>query len=85
MVSFFSRWFARLRAGRRDSAASAFRLRLLRRGEHHDSGVAVSPPAKGLAFVAGKGARVYSLAAFRRTAAGSAAGGTRPGSPLPAA
>jgi hypothetical protein len=69
MFSLISRWFARTRPERRDSAPLPVRPHLVRPGDQRDTGVAVPPPArKTPAFIAGDGARIYSLAAFRRPA-----------------
>lgn len=67
MFSFLSRWFARTPPERRDSAPSGHRPYLVRAGDHRDTRVAVPPRSRETpAFIAGQGARVYSLAAFRR-------------------
>ena len=67
MFRFLSRWFARTQPDRRDSAPLSVRPHLVRPGDHRDTNVAgPSPPRISPAFIAGEGARIYSLAAFRR-------------------
>ena len=66
MLRFLSRWFARRPPERRNSAPLPAPPHLVRPGDHRDTNVAISPPRQSSpAFIAGQGARVYSLAAFR--------------------
>jgi hypothetical protein len=71
MLIFLSAWRAGQRPERRDSAALAPRLHLAGPGDRPDSSVAAPLRLDDTpAFVAGEGARIYSLAAFRPSPSG---------------
>jgi hypothetical protein len=63
MMIFLSRWFGPAVAVARNTAVNPGGLRMVRAG---DADVATLRAAAPGAFVAGHGARIYSLDAFRR-------------------
>jgi len=68
MLIFLSHWLARVRRDRHESAPLLSRPHLVCGEDCRDTSVAV--PSGASAFIAGEGARIYSLAAFRRPASG---------------
>jgi hypothetical protein len=68
MMTFLSRWFGAGVAANADPAAISGGLRIVRSGDSD-----VAPPrasSVSVPFVAGQGARIYSLDAFRRAPSG---------------
>jgi hypothetical protein len=68
MLIFLSHWLARVRRDRHESAPLPSPPHLVHGNDRCDTSVAV--PSAPTAFIAGQGARLYSLAAFRRPPSG---------------
>jgi len=63
MMTFLSRWFGAAVAANQDPAAISAGLRIVRGGDSDVAPPRASPAS--MPFVAGQGARIYSLDAFR--------------------